>query len=328
MKEITISELNQGQRADKFVRKYLNDAPLSFIYKLFRIKDVKVNDKRIPASYILQCGDRMKIYVTDAQLEDFAKPVIRPEVSASLTVLYEDENLLLVNKPSGLLVHGDSREKRRTLSNMVLNYLYSKQEYAPTNPGFVPSPCHRLDRNTSGLVVFAKNFEALKEMEELFKVKEELKKEYLVLVAGRVTGSGSIDAPLYKDEQAKKVSVRPESRGGKAALTKYESLEVFHDCSLLRAQIITGRTHQIRVHFSSVHHPVIGDAKYGNFSINKRFEDRFAYSHQFLHAWKIAFGTVTGKLSYLSNCRFTCPLPERENGILNQLKEHPDDQLF
>ena len=329
MKEIIINELNQGQRADKFVRKYLNEAPLSFIYKLFRIKDVKINGKRIDASYILKSGDVMRIYVTDAQLEEFNKPKAILPVDTSLDIIFEDDNILIVNKPSSLLVHGDQNEKRRTLSNMVLNYLCAKGEYNPASSlGFTPAPCHRLDRNTSGLVVFAKNLESLQYVEELFKDKALLKKEYLTLVSGRVTENGKVDAPLFKNEETKTVRVCPESKGGKKALTLYQVNTVFKDCTLLNVQIITGRTHQIRVHLSYIKHPVLGDAKYGDFNMNRRFEKKFNYKNQFLHAHKITFLDLEGKLSYLSNKTFVAKLNKKENDIINTLMEDKNANLF
>lgn len=329
MKEIIISESNQGQRVDKFVRKFLNDAPLSFIYKLFRIKDVKVNDKRIQSTYILKKGDVLKIYVSDSQLADFSSPKAVVKFKSNLNIIYEDENILIINKPSGLLVHGDEQEKRRTLANQIINYLYEKGEYNPDDSlGFTPSPCHRLDRNTSGLVVFAKNMESLKELEILFKDKTNLKKEYLALVAGRLFNDGKIDAPLYKNEKTKTVSVCPISKGGKSALTYYKTIQTFRDCSLMSIQIITGRTHQIRVHFSYIKHPILGDSKYGDFNINKRFDSAFNYKNQFLHAHKLEFLKLEGKLSYLSGKIFVAPLFEKEENIINKLKEKENDKLF
>ena len=329
MKEIVITNLNKGQRCDKFVRKYLNEAPLSYIYKLFRIKDVKVNGKKVDPNYILLEGDVLRIYVSDEKLAEFNKPKEMIITKLDFEIVYEDENIIIINKPSGLLVHGDKNEKRRTLSNMVLNYLYSKGEYNPSsNVGFIPAPCHRLDRNTSGLIVFAKNLESLQLMEELFKEKKSLKKEYITLVAGKLFDKGKIDAPLFKNEETKTVKVLPESKGGKKALTYYEPIETFKECSLIRVNIITGRTHQIRVHFSYINHPVLGDSKYGSFNINKRFEKVFDYKNQFLHAERLSFLDIEGKLSYLSNKVFVATLSKKQESIINKLRENKDVNLF
>lgn len=320
MKEILISKTDQGQRADKFVRKYLSNAPLSFIYKLFRIKDVKINGKRINRDYILKENDVLRIYVSDDQLLEFNKTRVIVKTKLPLSIIYEDDNILIVNKPSGLLVHGDEKEKRITLTNMVCTYLMEKENYN-LNSQFIPSPCHRLDRNTSGLVVFAKNIESLHLLEELFKEKKQLKKEYICLVEGKLYGNNKIDAPLYKNEKTKTVSVRSEENGGKKAITLYEVMENFADCSLIRARIITGRTHQIRVHFSYIGHPILGDSKYGNFTLNKRFKELYHYENQFLHAEKLTFLNIEGILSYLSNKVFECPLPEKEALILSDIKK-------
>lgn len=319
MKELVIPKENQGQRADKFVRKYLSNAPLSFIYKIFRVKDVKVNGKRINKDYILKENDLMQIYVTDKQLDDFNKTRLIVKTNTQLDVTYEDENILIVNKPSGLLVHGDEQEKRITLTNIVLNYLAEKGEFDVNNHVFVPAPCHRLDRNTSGLVVFSKNMESLHLLEELFKEKKQINKEYICLVNGKLYGSNKIDAPLYKDEKTKTVSVRKIENGGKSALTYYDVIDTFMDCSLLKVRIVTGRTHQIRVHLAYINHPILGDNKYGNFNVNKEFKENYHYENQFLHAEKLQFLNIEGILSYLSNKTFIAPLPDKEKKIIEEI---------
>lgn len=321
MKEIIVTKANHGQKVEKFVRKYLEDAPLSFIYKLFRIKDIKVNGKRVTKDYILQENDLLQIYVTDKQLEEFSKKRLVVKTSVKLNVIYEDNNILIVNKPSGILIHGDAKEKRITLTNVVLNYLHEKNEFNPDDHQFVPAPCHRLDRNTSGLVIFAKNIISLQLLEELFKTKEQIKKEYIALVCGKLYGENKIDAPLYKNEETKTVSVKSIENGGKKALTYYKAIETFSDCSLLNVRIVTGRTHQIRVHLAYISHPILGDNKYGNFSVNKMFLEKYHYQNQFLHAYKIEFNNLSGVLSYLSNKSFEAPLPEVEQKILEQIKK-------
>lgn len=325
MKEILITKMNKGQRADKFLRKYLSDAPLSYIYKLFRIKDVKINNKPVKQSYILQEGDILKVYITDEQLEEFSKPRTIVKSSTKLNIIYEDDNILLVNKPRGLLVHGDEKEKRITLTNIVLNYLCEKGEYNPQDHiGFTPAPCHRLDRNTSGIVVYAKNLPSLQELEVLFKEKSQLKKEYLALVVGKIINDGKIDAPLYKDENRQLVQVRSIEKGGKNALTYYHVIKNFKNCSLVNANIVTGRTHQIRVHFAYINHPVVGDSKYGSFDVNRRLEKLYAFKGQFLHSYRLTFLDINGYLSYLSNRQFECDLDKKEKKIIDILMEHSD----
>ena len=204
MKEFLITKENANQRADKFIKKYLNEAPLSFIYKTFRKKDIKVNNKWIKENYILKEGDVLKVYISDEKIAEFNKPIDISEIktNANLDIVYEDENILIVNKRKGILIHGDINEKRRTLSNEVLTYLYQKGEFKNDGKSFIPSPVHRLDRNTSGLVIFAKNLFSSQAMLELLKDHENITKTYLVLSFNKAQEEeGVIDLPLLKDEK-------------------------------------------------------------------------------------------------------------------------------
>ena len=169
MKTVKITKQEEGQTIFKFIKKYLDCAPLSFIEKLFRLKDVKVNKKRVDKSYVINEDDVVEIYITDQQYDEFYKKSEIIIILRMPDIVYEDDNILIVNKPSGLLVHGDKNEKRLTLTNMVLNYLYSKGEYHPSQSSFVPSFAHRIDRNTSGLVIFGKNIKSLQALEDIFK---------------------------------------------------------------------------------------------------------------------------------------------------------------
>ena len=322
MIEVQISTKEAGQRIDKFVRRYLNEAPLSFLYRLFRLKDIKVNTKPVPISYILKEKDCVRIYITEQQLKEFAQPKEFIRGSGLIQVLYEDDNVLIVEKPRGILVHGDEKEKRRTLSNQVLNYLVNKGEYDPASTNrFVPSPAHRLDRNTSGIVLFGKNIEALQELFSLFKKREGIKKEYLALLEGQLRKEGEINLPLMKDEKKGMVSVSSLNEGGKSAITRYTIQEVFKDKTLVQATLITGRSHQLRVHFASIHHPICGDSKYGDFYKNHLFEKKYQFHDQFLHAFRLTFLKIEGKLSYLSNKTFTMELPKEEQKILEELRK-------
>ncbi len=321
MVNIKVSLKEENQRIDKFVRKYLNEAPLSFIYKLFRKKDVKVNGHWVKQEYIIQKDDEITIYVKDEQLKEFSKPKELEKTNLKYQIIFEDENILIINKPRGLLVHGDSSEKRITLSNEVLNYLYYKGEYNPRSDiGFIPGPAHRLDRNTSGLVVFGKNLKALQALEELFKDKSELTKTYKALVVGSLDKYVEIDAPLIKDSNSGLVKVSSLKNGAKSAFSLVNPVKHYGKYTLCDVNIVTGRTHQIRVHLAYIGYPVVGDGKYGDFATNRLFKEQYKFENQFLHAGEMTFKNIKGPLSYLSGRSFNAPLPKEEEIILSKLK--------
>ncbi|MFA6796670.1 MAG: RluA family pseudouridine synthase [Bacilli bacterium] len=319
--EIIVDEMSANQRIDKLVRRTLNNAPLSFIYKMFRQKDVKVNGKRAKIDYITKVGDKVFIYIKEDYLKEFSKPKLVKPVKSRMKILYEDDNLLIVNKPVGLLVHGDEHEKRITLQNIFLNYLIAKGEYNPNNPTkFVPGPAHRLDRNTSGIVVMGKNLPTLQKLLELFRTKEHIEKTYLALLAGNPPRRGKIDYPLIKDGDKGIVRLGHIEKGAKKALTEYVVEEKYGTYSLVRAKLITGRTHQLRVHFKAINCPIVGDGKYGNYNVNKKFSTAFGLRNQMLHASTFEFKDIDGYLSYMSGKKFEAPLPKKEASILEALK--------
>jgi len=321
MKEIVISSRDAGQKAEKFVRKYLAEAPLGFIYKAFRKKDIKANGHWIHKDYVVQEGDVIRLYVTDQQLEDFKHPRLAEKKPFPYGIAYEDENVLIVDKPSGLLVYGDEKEKRNTLTQKVLDYLYYKDEFDPVNHAFVPAPAHRLDRNTAGLVIFAKTDAALKDLEVLFKDREDISKKYLALVDGIVEKGGVIEKPLKKNSETGLVTVTPVSEGGKEAKTGYEPIETFKNCTLLECVLYTGRTHQIRVHLASIGHPIMGDGKYGNYLDNRKFRTLYGLDYQFLRAHELTFGNLTGVLAPLSGKKFVSEVNDEEKAILEKLRK-------
>lgn len=316
-----ITEQDANQRIDKFLKRILKEAPLSFIYKMFRQKDVKVNGKRAAIDYLVQEGDEIDIYLKKSLLEQFHKEASLRPVKADFPILFEDENILVINKPKGLLVHGDEGEKRITLQNMVLNYLKDKGEWDPSDlKSFIPSPAHRLDRNTSGIVIFGKNLATLQELLTLFRERDQIEKHYLLLVRGRTAERGQIDFALSKDAEKKMVKVTPIEKGGKPALTKYHRIKAYNEgFSLVEAELMTGRTHQLRVHFAAIGHPIVGDSKYGDFAVNETFEKMYSFHNQFLHASYFRFKEIPGYLSYLSGKEFNAPLPKKEKDILDSI---------
>ena len=317
----TITEKEYNQRIDKFLKRMLQDAPVSFIYKMFRQKDVKVNGKKASIDYILNVGDEVDIYLKEDLLNQFHKEALLRPVKADFKIIYEDDNILVIDKPKGLLVHGDEGEKRITLQNMVLNYLRDKREWDPNDlAGFIPSPAHRLDRNTSGIVIFGKNLPTLQLLLQLFRERDQIEKRYSLLVRGITSERGEISYPLIKDSEKRIVKVTTLQKGGKPALTRYHRLKAY-SCgfSLVEAELMTGRTHQLRVHFAAIGHPIVGDSKYGDFAVNDNFENLYGLKNQFLHASYFKFKEIPGVLSYLSGKEFVSPLPEKEKKILDSI---------
>ena len=223
-------------------------------------------------------------------------------------IVYEDNNLLIVNKPRGLLLQQDGDDSRESLDKMVGDYLK-----------ITAMPAHRLDKDTSGLCVFAKNKKTADELGKVFNDHSQIEKHYITLVAGQVEEDGMVDAPLRKSFERKKMVVAPLKSGAKSATTKYHILEKYKDYTLLDVQLLTGRTHQIRAHMSYIRHHVVGDIKYGDYKVNNIFKREFGFENQFLHAYKLKFLNINGSLNYLKNKEFSCDLPIELQEILKKL---------
>jgi 23S rRNA pseudouridine955/2504/2580 synthase len=223
-------------------------------------------------------------------------------------IVYEDDNLLIVDKPRGLLLQQDGDNSHESLDKIVGDYLK-----------MTAMPVHRLDKDTSGLCLFAKNKKAADEMGKIFNDHSQIEKHYLTLVAGQINEDGVVDAPLRKSFERKKMVVAPVKSGAKQAITKYHPVKVFKDYTLLDISLLTGRTHQIRAHMSYIRHHVVGDIKYGDYKVNNVFKREFSFENQFLHAYKIKFLDIKGPLNYLKNKEFSCNLPIELEEILKKL---------
>ena len=324
MREFIINDSENGLTLEKYVFKVLKTAPMSFVYKLFRKKDVKVNGHHQDKKYRLTSDDVVAIYITDQQFQEFQKDKeLVPNLKIKDLIIYEDQNVLFVNKPRGLLVQ-KSNPNDESLDQLVVEYLMATNQYDPNiEKGFVPGPAHRLDRNTSGLVVFGKNHASLTLLFELFKNHDLINKHYLALVVGNVEkDKDTIDAPLLKDEEKNTVRV---SKNGKTAKTVYKVIKRYKDYSLLDVTLLTGRTHQIRVHMAYINHPIVGDSKYGDFEVNKAFKHQFGFSSQFLHSYKMGFGDLPAPLTNLSRKEFTAEPREDIANILTELDNINED---
>lgn len=223
-------------------------------------------------------------------------------------ILYEDDNFVIVNKPRGLLLQQDGDSSHSSLDVFVSKYL-----------GKNAMPVHRLDKDTSGICVFAKNNKAADEMGKNFNDHSQIEKHYLTLVSGQINEDGVVDAPLRKNFERKKMIVAPIKSGAKPAITKYHPIKNFKDYTLLDISLLTGRTHQIRAHMSYIRHHVVGDIKYGDYKINNIFKREFDFENQFLHAYKLKFLDIKGTLNYLKNKEFSCNLPQELEEILKKL---------
>ena len=318
-----INEKESGQTLEKYIRKVLSTAPLSFIYKLFRKKDIKVNGHWEKEKYALNVGDEVSIYVADQQIEDFEKKNdYHPNDLIKEWIIYEDKNILLINKPRGVLVQKDDHTSTKALDQLVVEYLMFKDEYDPLkDSGFKPGPAHRIDRNTSGIVIFGKNHASLVYLCELLKNHELISKHYISLVCGVVDEDGVVEVPLRKNFDQKKVVVASTKDGGKPSKTIYHVLEKYKEYTLLDLTLVTGRTHQIRAHMSYIRHHVVGDTKYGDFKANNYFKKEFGFENQFLHASELHFGHLSKPLDYLSSKSFKAELPEEYKAILEKLEK-------
>ena len=311
MKTFVIDQNSAHMRADKYVKKLLDQAPVNLIYKMFRKKDIKVNGKWIKEDYILQEGDTLSLFLYEDKFKAFSNAQDIYDLKRTFKILYEDEHILVVNKPAGLLVHEDQHESRDTLTNQVLAYLVETKAYAPSPENtFVPGPVHRLDRNTSGIVIFGKTLVALQTLNEMMKKRHCIDKTYLTICKGKVDQAMTLLGYACKDEtQGKVVMVSKDHPGALTMHTLIEPVKFNDDFSLLKVKLVTGRTHQIRVHLASVHHEIIGDSKYGDFELNKSIRKEYHLQHQFLHAYQVVFVKPFGALSYLKGKKIEAPLP-------------------
>lgn len=304
IKSFTITKNDADQRLDKFITKSVPNLPKSLMYKYIRLKRIKVNSKRAEISTRLQVGDTVDMYISD---EFFEKSETRYDftgASKNLDIVYEDDNIMLLNKKSGLLSHPDDTEYVDTLIGRVKRYLYEKGEYRPDDENsFTPALVNRIDRNTAGIVIAAKTAAALRILNQKMKGRE-LHKYYLCVVHGKMeSDSGTLTGYLVKNETKNKVFVYDKMRdGAKSIKTKYRVLRYAGGLSLVEIELLTGRTHQIRAHFASIGHPLLGDGKYGSNALNKKS----GLKKQCLCSYRLEFDFTTdaGELEYLNGRSF------------------------
>ena len=306
MKEFTIGKNDAGQRLDRFAGKAAPLLPSSLTQKYIRLKRIKVNGKGAKRDTKLSVGDIIQMYVNDEFFELPNDDNAYLKVSApNLNIIYEDENIILVNKEAGVLCHSDGTWSYNTLIARLQAYLYAKQEWRPKDENsFAPALCNRIDRNTQGIVIAAKNAEALRILNAKIKDRE-IDKYYLTVVCGKPNPpSGRIENYLFKDAKKNQVFIKKtQEPGAKIAITEYQTLTTKNHLSLVECLLHTGRTHQIRIHMASKGTPLLGDGKYGSEKINRQYKE----NGQLLCSYKIKFSfkTDSGILNYLNGKVFS-----------------------
>lgn len=310
MKEFIINDNEAGQRFDKYLAKLLREAPKSFFYKMMRKKNIILNGKKATGNEKLLSGDHVKLFLSDETFEKFSGSVPAPRAKHSLDIVYENEHILLINKPSGMLSQ-PADDGTPSLVEYLTSYLLENGSLTEEElRTFRPSVCNRLDRNTTGLIAAGKSLPGLQELSGMFKSRN-LHKYYLCLVEGVLSEKKHIKGYLAKDKKNNKVTIyRSEKEGTLPVETRYFPLGNNGKRTLLKVELITGRAHQIRAHLASEGHPVVGDPKYGRTGAKIK--------SQLLHSFRLEFPSMEGTLSYLSGKAFTAPVPEIFLGTLKE----------
>ena len=319
MRQLTVHKNDENQRLDKYLKKYLKEAPGSFIYKMLRKKNIVLNGKKADGTEKLAAGDEIKLFFAEETLEKFTGEAVKTEsekfpVKKDLEILFEDENLLILNKPAGELSQ-KAEAKDISMNEYALGYL--QETGAITEESlkvFKPSVCNRLDRNTSGILIVAKTYQAAREFGDALQ-KRTVRKFYRCIVKGEVKKAETIDGYLWKDEKTNKVQVFKEKKEGASEIhTAYRPIKCENGLTLLEVHLITGRTHQIRAHLSSIGHSILGDPKYGD----KKLSEKWKVKYQLLHACRLELDGFTGEFAKYNGKIITAKEPKTFEKIITE----------
>ncbi|HMM69391.1 MAG TPA: RluA family pseudouridine synthase [Gudongella oleilytica] len=305
MREIRVGKNDSNQRLDRFLKKYMDEAGTGFIYKMLRKKNIKVNESKASPEMMIFEGDTIQLYLSDETIDKFigTKEVRKSKLAPR--IIYEDENLVLINKPAGILSHGAGEEFEENIVDSLVTYLIQKGDYIPRiEKTFSPSICNRLDRNTSGVIIGAKNSEALRLVNKAIK-EGSVRKYYKTIVKGTIKEDFEHKGFLIKDEDRNLVDISDkQGERSKDVYTKFRVIMSKGGYSLLEVELITGRTHQIRSTLQTMGYPVIGDRKYGNSVVNDEFRKKYGLENQWLHGYRIVLNGLEEKLDYLNSREF------------------------
>ncbi len=305
MKEIHIDKNESRQRLDRFLKKYLSNASMGFIYKMIRKKNIKLNEARAKPETMIYEGDKIQLYLAEETIKKFEGDIQEARSNLKLDIIYEDENIVLINKEKGMLSHGRGGEFEENVVDSLISYLIRKGDYVPRiEKTFTPSICNRLDRNTSGLIIAAKNYQSLRLINDALK-KSKIRRIYKTIVKGEIEMERREEAYSIKNEDKNKVKISSkETEGSKKIITNIKPLSIKDGFSLVEVELITGRTHQIRGHLSSLGYPLLGDRKYGIKNVNENFKEKYGLENQMLHSYRIEFSGLENNMSYLNGRSF------------------------
>ena len=326
MREIVIEKNEAGQRLDKFLAKYMNEASKSFFYKMMRKKNITLNGKKCEGNEKLAEGDVVKLFLAEDTIEKFSSVQVQEVKKVDLDILYEDDEIILVNKPAGMLSQ-KAKETDESLVEYLIDYLLGSGKLTESGlRAFRPSVCNRLDRNTSGIVAAGKSLAGLQMLSGVFKDRS-IHKYYQCLVSGVIRDVKTVDGWLLKDEKKNQVRIltdveakRFEGKGGdeepKRIRTKYEPIATDGKFTLLKVTLLTGRSHQIRAHLASLGHPIVGDSKYGG--VSKVNPSGRTVKYQLLHSYRLEFPKLAEPFAYLSGRVFEAPMPGYFASVLKE----------